>query len=559
MTLWGTTGRLRQGVVRLRIAVISPPGDWAEFCRRTIQGHEEALVLETEGDPTRVFPQLRKLEVGALISRGLWAGVLRRTIQLPVVAIEPTAFDLVTRLAEARKISAKTGIIYFSGEEPQLKPLEEALELEIRLLKVARNISDLRRALADLARQGIGVVIGGEVTVSLAREFRLRGLTVTPGREALLAALETAREFLRTGGKQTRSFLASLDLPPTVKEEGEGLAFPEVAAGRENLVISEPEGPPVAVAGQTPSEVKGSSSARQPEAALAIAPSDLQGALLAPGLRNPPFLNRELLALLEEASRSPRPLILFGERGVGKDFCAEYVHRCGERRVEPFLKFVAGLDPEEGFWEGESGFLDRVGRGTLVLEGLERTSEAFQQRLIRLSERKKEGARLIATFRTDARAVLERGLSRDLFDVLNGVSIRIPPLRERLQDIPVLLEGFLARKGRGPLNPAVLGELASYHWPGNVRELETFVEHLSFLGRALPELPPEVLEKRAVEEWLGREGPDLIQEISVTPGRLEEMEREIIRKMQRALAGNKSELARRLGVSRTTLWKKLKG
>ncbi|MCL5038401.1 MAG: hypothetical protein M1299_00995, partial [Firmicutes bacterium] len=64
---------------------------------------------------------------------------------------------------------------------------------------------------------------------------------------------------------------------------------------------------------------------------------------------------------------------------------------------------------------------------------------------------------------------------------------------------------------------------------------------------------------RAVEEWLGREGPDLIQEISVTPGRLEEMEREIIRKMQRALAGNKSELARRLGVSRTTLWKKLKG
>ena len=541
----------------LRIAIITSPGPWAEFCRKTVHGQEDVLVLETEGDPTRVFPELRQQDVAVLVARGNWATLLRRTIRLPVVAVEPTAFDLIAAVLAARKISKKAGIIYFSGEEPDWQSLWEALGLEVKLVKVARNLADVRWTVANLARQRVGVIVGGNVTVAVAEEFGLPGIVVQPGREALLAALDIGRELLRTTGGATPGFLASFELPPEVEE----VAVEAAAAGEAKMISSQAEDQLPAPEAATPEGASG----QGPTPATDVA-EEAEVSLSPAG--------RELRALLEEAARSELPLVLFGERGTGKDFWAEFVHRSSRRRDGPWVKFVGGLDAEEEFWAKENGIWARAAGGSLVLEGLERTAAEFQERLALVLEREEQdrqpfvqGAmetgerkrrRVIALFREDPRTLLGKGLLPDLLDRIGGLFVRIPALRERREDIPALLKKLLAARGRGDLSPEALAVLLNHSWPGNVRELEAFANHLVFLSRALPNLPAAALEKRAADDWLQGGSEERLLEISVTPGRLEDMEREIIRKMQRVLPGSKSELARRLGVSRTTLWKKLK-
>ena len=291
-------------------------------------------------------------------------------------------------------------------------------------------------------------------------------------------------------------------------------------------------------------------------------------------LGNGPAIQR-VRQLVRQVGPTDATVLIRGESGTGKELVARALHRASLRAEQPFVSVNCGsfspglLDSElfghvRGAFTGahaeKKGLFEVADNGTVFLDAIGELHEETQVRLLRVMEQrefmpvggtetKKVDVRFIAATNRDLRAEVERGAFReDLYWRLNVISLRIPPLRERPQDILPLAKLFLerfAREMRRPvegLTPEAEQLLVRYPWPGNVRELRNVMERAVILGgqgRIGPEsLPPEL---RAGAPRGGGMGA------------LQEMERRMIEEALRRAGGNKSEAARLLGVSRDLL------
>lgn len=296
-------------------------------------------------------------------------------------------------------------------------------------------------------------------------------------------------------------------------------------------------------------------------------------------------LRGRIAALAAEAG----PVLLVGEPGTGKSRIARILHQTGPRRDRPFVAqdcaelddaaFEARLFGRGGPAGGEvEGLLHAARGGTLFLHEVSALSPALQVKVLRLldegtfvplggAQAVRADVRVLASTAADLRArVARRELREDLFYRLSSHTLEVPPLRARPADLPLLVEQLLEaelRRAGGPrkkLHPQVLAALVAREWPGNVRELEDEVARLVALagdacviGSALAAAPfPRV---RAADA----EGPSAAscatQHLANAVARLE---REMIEKGLHALHGNRSRLASLLGVSRTTLLRKIR-
>jgi DNA-binding NtrC family response regulator len=280
------------------------------------------------------------------------------------------------------------------------------------------------------------------------------------------------------------------------------------------------------------------------------------------------------------ASDSVVPVLIQGESGTGKELVARAVHEHGRRSSRPFVALNCGAVPEtlleselfghtRGAFTGaiadRKGVFEQAHGGTVFLDEIGETSPAMQVRLLRVlqdGEVRSVGAartvhvdsRVIAATNVDLeRAVAEQRFRQDLFYRLSVIVIALPPLRERREDIPLLVEQFLrnasARTGRPTMiEPDALAALAEYRWPGNVRELENTIERLVVFtrGRITVDDLPEALagKPRILEEQMFRDLPTL-----------DELERRYLQHVLQAVGGNRSRAAEALGIDRRTLYR----
>jgi len=304
----------------------------------------------------------------------------------------------------------------------------------------------------------------------------------------------------------------------------------------------------------------------------------------APGIVADSPKMQEVLALVERVAQTNSTVLICGESGVGKDLVARAIHLRSRRAAGPFVKINSTAIPEtllesELFGYEKGAFTGAVGSkpgkfemadgGTLFLDEIGDVPPPVQVKLLRvLQEREferlggtrtiKVDVRLVAATNRDLRAALEEGTFReDLYYRLNVVPINIPPLREHREDIPALAALFL-QKYAGPsgkkiesISPAALERLTRFHWPGNVRELENVIERAVALSPGPVIQPGDILidEPAAV-----RGGPASAETGFLPEGMtLEQWEDEMIREAMRRAAGNKSQAARLLGLSRNAL------
>ncbi|NLE39251.1 MAG: sigma 54-interacting transcriptional regulator, partial [Pirellulaceae bacterium] len=293
---------------------------------------------------------------------------------------------------------------------------------------------------------------------------------------------------------------------------------------------------------------------------------------------------RQLFELLPRIAESDSTVLIEGDSGTGKELFAKALHNLSPRRDKPFIALNCAALPDtllesELFGYKAGAFtdarVDKPGRfaladgGTLFLDEIGDVSPAMQVRLLRVvQERTYEPLGSVQPVRTDVRLVaatnkdlgklVRKGLFReDLFYRIHVIRLTLPRLRERREDIPLLVEHFLAKFNRlqgkevAGVSDAVLARLMEYDYPGNVRELENIVEHAFVLCRGalieLAHLPPH-LRGPAKEESL----PDLA---GMT---LEAMERFLIANALRRTNGNRAAAARELGINPSTLFRKLK-
>ncbi len=308
---------------------------------------------------------------------------------------------------------------------------------------------------------------------------------------------------------------------------------------------------------------------------------------------------QEVLAMVERIAPTNSTVLLGGESGAGKDLIARAIHQHSRRASGPFVKINCAAIPENlleselfGYEKGaftgavtsKPGKFELADKGSIFLDEIGDVPPAIQVKLLRvLQEREferlggtrtlKVDIRLVAATNRDLRAALEQGTFRqDLYYRLNVVPIDIPPLREHKEDIPYLVDHFLSRFARESgkpaqrITPAAMKMLMDFHWPGNVRELENIIERAVALSSGttldVDDIHLDGLLARAPREpganglsaSGGTAGSGSASGSFPPPGMtLEQFEDEIIREALRRAAGNKSQAARILGLSRNAL------
>ena len=292
---------------------------------------------------------------------------------------------------------------------------------------------------------------------------------------------------------------------------------------------------------------------------------------------------RELIQLAQTVAPTESTVLITGESGTGKEVLARYIHALSDREHGPFVSINCGALPEtlleselfghvKGSFTGavkdKPGLLVAARGGTFFLDEVGEMSPALQVKLLRMLQEREVipvGAtdaisvdvRIIAATNRDLEQEMRRGTFRsDLYYRLNVITLHIPPLRERSDDIPLLANHFLKRFARGG-NPPRLTEdamaaLQRYDWPGNVRELENALERAVVVSGS-DEIGPDSLPRRIVEQ----PATPLVSERPPANPTLDTIERAYILWVLEAERGNKARAAEVLGIDPSTLYRKL--
>jgi DNA-binding NtrC family response regulator len=295
---------------------------------------------------------------------------------------------------------------------------------------------------------------------------------------------------------------------------------------------------------------------------------------------------KDVFAKIQRAAPVDSTVLILGESGTGKELVAQALHHNSNRKKGPFVAvncaavpatlveselfghvrgaFTGATDRRVGRFEQADGgtlFIDEIGDFELGLQAkLLRVLETLTLTPVGGHEDRKVNVRVIAATSRDIRKMLEEGTFReDLYYRLNVVTIGLPPLRQRLDDIPILVEHFLReisqQKHTAPrrISPEVMRRFEAYRWPGNVRELRNTLERMMVLaeGEVLTEndLPEEILEASS-DVMAPKEMPANLT--------MDELEKLAITKALEQCGGNRTHAAERLGISVRTLQRKLR-
>ncbi|HLH06100.1 MAG TPA: sigma-54 dependent transcriptional regulator [Terriglobales bacterium] len=293
---------------------------------------------------------------------------------------------------------------------------------------------------------------------------------------------------------------------------------------------------------------------------------------------------QDVLRMISRLKDTRTPVLIVGESGTGKELVARAIHFRGSLRKRPFVAvdcgslvptlieselfgyergaFTGALKSKEGLFVAANGgtiFLDEIGELPLEMQAkLLRVLQEKEIRPVGSNQRHKIDVRVIAATNRDLEAAYRAGTFRkDLYFRLNVVTIALPPLRERRSDIPALIQAFLARYAPNhkiTLTTAAMNSFLQYEWPGNVRELENCIERAVALGNGnvidVQDLPPSI--RSASPEPVSR------PEGAPAASNLEDLEKETIRRVFEQAKGDKVLAGRLLGISRATLYRKLK-
>ncbi len=304
---------------------------------------------------------------------------------------------------------------------------------------------------------------------------------------------------------------------------------------------------------------------------------------------------RQVFSLIEKVADTDSTILILGESGTGKELVARAIHQASHRREGPFIPVNCGAIPEElleselfGHEKGAftGAIKTRVGRfelahgGTIFLDEVSEMSPKLQVKLLRvLQERTFErvgGTRSIqvdirviaATNRDLEKEVREGRFREDLYYRLNVIPIKLPPLRERREDIPLLIEHFLKRFAKRKnrevmsISKEALECLMRHDWPGNVRELENVIERMVILSNGetltLEDVPEYILGQAGSSPLVNVDDFDIPEEGINLPRMVSEFEKRLILKALEKTGWVKNRAAKLLNINRTTLIEKMK-
>ena len=499
----------------------------------------EPIHLGFEDAVREIRERLATERCDAVISAGSNGAYLKSRLSVPVVLAKASGFDVMQALARARKITPDIGLVTYQTEMPELTEFQSAFDLHIEQ-RTYVTAEDARAQISELKASGIKAIVGAGLVTDLAEEAGLAGV------------------FLYSAASIRRAFDDALEIARLTQLES--------GRGRSHAVTD----------------------TRRAKHSL----NDLRGE--SPAMQSV----KQSIALF---AKSPATVLIQGETGTGKELAAQAIHRESPRARSPFVAINCGAVAESlleselfGYEEGaftgsrrggHAGLFEAANRGTLFLDEIGEMPLQLQTRLLRVLEEREVvrvggtrpipvDVRIVCATHCDLNTRVKEGRFRaDLFYRLGVLRLTLPPLRERSEDLVVLaewcLKNALASLGVRPhanLHAELVAcapLLSAYDWPGNVRELRNLMERLALFLAAEPlqalspgfvlSVAPELTTQAAVSSTnmpatTPRTAKALIQSYQT----------ETIEQVLARFNGNRESAAKHLGISRTTLWRKLK-
>ncbi|ARI78673.1 PrpR N-terminal domain-containing protein [Halobacillus mangrovi] len=541
-------------------------------------------------------------EYDLIISRGGTASLIQDHVGIPVIDIQVSGYDILRNLTLVKGFVGKACIVAFPNISRGAATICDILDLNIETMTITKD-HEVERRLSELKNSGFEVVIGDVITVEAAKKMGLNGVLITSGKEAILESLEEARRVYRLFSRLN----ADLSRYQAILEKDNRLIFiissthkviycnhsslsdineEEFGSTKEIQKIVEE----TLISGEKKDKSvvfhdylwKVSSSLHEENVILYLEKlfhqnlfKDIDTGQFAveiiPDIPFTPITGRsdstkKVLYQINKFSKTIDPIWIEGEEGNGKDLIARSIYSSKEGYHEPFIIMHCHLLSADQLRQIiQAGFSQNV-QSTVYLRRIETLSRDAQHLLLSLIKKLNQygnSPRWITSSGVGAEAMVRKGMiDRDLYDELSRFVIKYPPLRERKEDIKNLIQLFIS-ENHTKYGKQVIGvrddalvRLINYDWPGNVRQLKQTIEQLVqeaqsyYIGM---EQVQTILEKMEFDP----NNDALSNDIDLTLT-LEEIEKQIIQKVLEEEEMNQSKAAARLGINRTTLWRKLK-
>ena len=319
------------------------------------------------------------------------------------------------------------------------------------------------------------------------------------------------------------------------------------------------------------------------------------------GILGKSVIMQKIFEVIQKAALSDAPVIIYGESGTGKELVARAIHRLGRRKEGPYVQlncaalnealleselfghvkgaFTGAYRHRQGRFEAANGgdiFLDEIGDVPLSIQvKLLRVLEAKQFERVGDHQPVSVDVRIItATNKNLEELIAQKQFRQDFFFRINVFPIFLPPLRNRIEDIPLLVHTFIRRlqsvtaKKINGLTPAAMERFMDYDWPGNVRELKSALEFAFVIAEDglinLDQLPPNIARTQRTSTQLNQQLKESNEHMAhlqtqlSTPHSVENTEKEALIEALRQTNGNQTQAARLLGINRVTVWNRMK-
>jgi transcriptional regulator with PAS, ATPase and Fis domain len=537
-----------------------------------------------------------------IISRGGTASLIQEAVSIPVIDIQVSGYDVLRILTMVKGFSRKAAIVGFSNITQGAGTICKLLDFDIKTLTITKEI-EVKEMLTNLKDRDYEVVIGDVVTVQVAKELGLTGVLITSGKEAIIDALEETRRTyhvfsqLQQDVSFYKTILSCSDQAIGVVNKDEEVIYSNERFNQDfnwakvknsdtirNLIQE------IVITGQKISKTihiddtfwKITACSNENHIVLFME-NNLSNETANQGegvnvnaieIHTPdstfsPFTGKSeqiqnVLKKIEQYSKKDDAVWISGETGNGKSVAAQSIYQNRRSQCEPFIILNCEQLTAEQLKEINEGFFLTLSEGVIFLRNIHKLNPYVQKELY-LVYTNGNGKKLKWIVSSDDNMddkVKSGSFHQELYNALAGLTIHIPPLRERREDIEDLVHLFITelhpKYGNGVIGirEEAMEEIIKYDWPGNIEQLKQVIEQLFLQSHTY------YIEKEEVEALLERielkeKKDDLFVQIDIT-GKLEDIEKQVIRKVLEEEGLNQSKAAKRLGINRSTLWRKLK-
>ncbi|QHE51651.1 PrpR N-terminal domain-containing protein [Pontibacillus sp. HMF3514] len=590
----------------IKALVITPYEGLVEIVKEVAEEVDDFDIYIKQGNLEEGLAYAREAEeegFDLIISRGGTSSLIEQHVKIPVVDIQEFGYDILRIMTMVKGFTGKAGIVGFPNITRGASTICNLLDIQVRTMTINHDL-EVESKLQELKKDGFEVVIGDVITTEAAKRIGLNGILITSGKEAVLEALEDARRTHRLFSRLNNdlSFYKNIlekdeRSIAVLNHDGEWLF--QNQTWRSDFIHVDPKEikeveSMIHQAKQENGEIKKSvlieddlwrfSAVTMKETIIFTAERLFNHRLTNSSFENLPFIEmvqevpfipisghsestQRVLKQIDQCKDIDEPVWIKSEEGNGKELIAQSIYLTRQEFENPFIVIHCHLISDDQLNQLiEEDFFQKV-ETSVYLRKVDALSLEAQRTLLSLVKQLQHTATgpkwILSSSPNIERLVDERKFDRDLYYQLARYVIEHPPLRERKEDIKNLIQLFIS-ENHSRFGKQVVGVredalelLIDYDWLGNVDELKQIIEQL------VQESESYYIDLNHIQSILNRKrinGEDTVANDNgiKIEGTLEDIERKIIQKVLEEEDMNQSKAAERLGINRTTLWRKLK-